>query len=345
MAPEQIKEQHVTPASDQFGLAVIAYELATGRKPFDGGTFSSLLYKIMSEPAPRAGELNPRLPSAAEDVLDRALAKDPADRYESCDAFVAALEAACATLAEDGLSERVQTPQAEAPDSEETAVARLSLEQLRKVESTRATGYLSPAAPTGEESGRRKIILGAVAGVAALIALAVALTVGGGDSPPPGQEQQQQPAGPIVLAENPPAQDPTNTVATSPPPAAVPPPAQPSASPKGSGGAATQAPAASATVPAAQPAITEAPLLVGATTTIVWRGQLDPGAELRIEGDKASIGDISRGLPGEPVQIEVSPNVLEILEAPSAANGWLRLRLLNGGDRARRYFLIRCRAL
>ena len=345
MAPEQVKEQNVTAASDQFGLAVIAYELLTGRKPFDGGTFSSLLYKIMSEPAPPANEVNPNLPQAVEEVLERALAKDPERRYETCSAFADALEAACADVAEDALGERYEPePPPVEDESDETEVPRLSLDQLRKVETSAEKGFgaLTPPAPSPAppEGNNRTVLFGAVAAVLAVLA-AAALFLGGGSDPAP--EEPDDP--PMVLAENDPpsaaAQPETAAPEPAAPETAAPAPVPASPPPAASGAPAPAQPAAS---PPAAPATVEAPLLVGATTTIVWRGQLDPGAELRIEGDSASIGDISRGLPGEPVQIEVSPNVLEILEAPSAANGWNRLRLRNGEDRARRYFLIRCRS-
>jgi serine/threonine-protein kinase len=355
MAPEQIREQNVTPASDQFGLAVIAYELLTGSKPFDGGTFSSLLYKIRSEAPPRAAEYNPFLPAGVENVLDRALSKDPAKRFESCGAFAKALEEACATLPDYALGERKKTEPAAPPDSAEASVAKLSLEQLRKVDSTKNLNLGdTPLSRPVEPRGNRMLVIGAVAAIVLVLAIVAGLMMGGGSS---GQEEPEtKKDGPIVLAESgspnqsqpaaapepaatePAAAEPVETEAASPPPAP-----SPKAQPKV---AAQQPAAAPPPTSQSQPATSsQAPLLVGATITIVWRGELDPGAELRIEGDKASIGEISRGLPGDAVQIEVSPNVLEILEAPSAANNWSRLRLLNGGDRVRRYFLIRCKSL
>jgi serine/threonine-protein kinase len=347
MAPEQIKEQNVTPASDQFGLAVIAYELLTGSKPFDGGTFSSLLYKIMAEPTPPATELNPRLPSAAEEVLEKALAKDPEKRYENCGAFVKALADACVPLPEDGLGERKKTEAALKPPPEDESVERLSLDQLRKVDAT-GPKFHAPLVQQEQPKSRRNLIIGAAAAVLLLAAIVGLLMSGGG-----AEEADQDPPPPMVLAENDPPEaaptqsDPSAAVpsgqpAASNPPAAAPPPSAapqpPAAQPSGAGSS------SSATVAPETP-IATAPLLVGATTTIVWRGQLDPGADLVIEGDTASAGEISRGLPGAPVEIEVSPNVLEIREAPSAANGWKVLRLHNGGDRARRYFIIRCKSM
>ncbi|MEZ5366186.1 MAG: serine/threonine-protein kinase [Bryobacterales bacterium] len=340
MAPEQIKEQNVTPASDQFGLAVIAYELLTGEKPFDGGTFSSLLYKIMSEPAPPVRDLNPNVPEAAAEVLERALEKNPEKRFESCGAFVKALAEACAEMPEDGLKERRQAEPTPPPTEGDDEVARLSLDQLRKVSST-GPAFGAPPIPEPDNSRRNLIIGATVAGVLAL-ALAAAFWMGGGEpsTEPNGPETEPKPT---VLAENqtpeqPAAQPPANeTRQTQTPAAATPSPPQASPAPSAQPIPPPQQPAASA------PAV-EAPLLVGATTTIVWRGDLPPGGELRIDGDTASVGEISRGLPEGPFEVEVSPNVLEVIEKPSEANGWKRLRLKNGGDRERRYFLIRCKS-
>ena len=337
MAPEQIKEQNVTPASDQFGLAVIAYELLTGSKPFDGGTFSSLLYKIMAEPTPPATDLNPRLPSAAEAVLEKALAKDPEKRYENCGAFVKALTEACIPLPEDGLGERKKTEAALKPPPEDEAVERLSLDQLRKVDAT-GPKFGAPLVQQEQPKSRRNLIIGAAAGVL-LLAAVIGMLMSGGAT----EEREDDPPPPIVLAENdPPAGSPDPAVeTTSQPTAAAPPPAATPRPPAEQSSTVTS----SSSTSAPETPIATAPLLVGATTTIVWRGQLDPGGDLVIEGDTASSGEISRGLPGNPVEIEVSPNVLEIREAPSAANGWNVLRLHNGGDRARRYFIIRCKSM
>ncbi|MCB1019342.1 MAG: serine/threonine protein kinase [Acidobacteria bacterium] len=348
MAPEQIKEQNVTPASDQFGLAVIAYELLTGEKPFDGGTFSSLLYKIMSEPAPPVRDLNPNVPEAAAEALERALDKDPEKRFESCGAFVEALAEGLSEMPEDGLGERRKADPAPPPTESDEEVARLSLDQLRKVGSTGpafgAPSFDTPAPPAADNS-RRNVVIGAAVAVVAALALAAALWVGGGEpaTEPDGKENEPKPT---VLAENQPAEQPSTQPASPVPAAETPAAATPAPAPT-----VTQTPPPAATKsspPPQQPAATapsvEAPLLVGATTTIVWRGELQPGAELRIDGNTASTGEISRGLPEGPFEVEVSPNVLEVVERPSEANGWSRLRLRNGGDRERRYFLIRCKS-
>jgi serine/threonine-protein kinase len=95
MSPEQVEGRSVDGRSDQFSLAVIAYEMLTGEKPFAREPLPALLYQIAhEEPAPPQ-RINPTLGWQVEVVLRKALAKRPEDRYETCTAFVRALEGAC----------------------------------------------------------------------------------------------------------------------------------------------------------------------------------------------------------------------------------------------------------
>ena len=97
MSPEQIQGREVDGRADQFSLAVIAYELLTGEKPFTGDQLTTVLYKIVSESPPPPHNVNPTLSWAAGVVIAKALSKEPADRYACCAEFVGALEAALAT--------------------------------------------------------------------------------------------------------------------------------------------------------------------------------------------------------------------------------------------------------
>jgi serine/threonine protein kinase len=92
MSPEQVTESGVDGRSDQFSLGVIAYELLTGRKPFEGDFAPSVLYQIVSEPAPRVDSIRPELPSEVDAVLQRALGKKRIERYSCCVEFVQALD-------------------------------------------------------------------------------------------------------------------------------------------------------------------------------------------------------------------------------------------------------------
>jgi serine/threonine protein kinase len=94
MAPEQVTASQVGPASDRYSLAVMAYEMLTGFLPFDQGGVLEVLYaQVHREPDPPSTR-SARLGSQVDAVVMRGLAKDPAARWDSCAAFVAALETA-----------------------------------------------------------------------------------------------------------------------------------------------------------------------------------------------------------------------------------------------------------
>jgi eukaryotic-like serine/threonine-protein kinase len=91
MSPEQLQGRPVTGSSDLFSLAVSLFQLLTGQLPFRGDTMPGLMMKIAQEPHPRIRSINPALAEGLDGFFDRALAKDPADRYESGAAFALAL--------------------------------------------------------------------------------------------------------------------------------------------------------------------------------------------------------------------------------------------------------------
>ncbi|HYO84358.1 MAG TPA: protein kinase [Bryobacteraceae bacterium] len=95
MSPEQIQGRSVDGKSDQFSLAVIAWELLTGDKPFTGESIAALAYAIVNEEPEAAHRLNPSLDWPVDTVLRRALGKQPESRFPSCSDFTFALENAC----------------------------------------------------------------------------------------------------------------------------------------------------------------------------------------------------------------------------------------------------------
>jgi eukaryotic-like serine/threonine-protein kinase len=97
MAPEQIKGRP-EKASDQYALAVMAYEWLTGKPPFTEGNPINIQYQHTHEPVPPLRDTLPTLAPQVEAVILKALAKNPNDRYPSVRAFADALEVASKAL-------------------------------------------------------------------------------------------------------------------------------------------------------------------------------------------------------------------------------------------------------
>jgi serine/threonine-protein kinase len=93
MSPEQIQgDARLDARADLYSVGVSLYELATGRRPFQGDSeFSIMAAHLQSNPVPPI-EVDPALPRALSDVILRSIAKDPAQRFQSADAFRSALE-------------------------------------------------------------------------------------------------------------------------------------------------------------------------------------------------------------------------------------------------------------
>jgi eukaryotic-like serine/threonine-protein kinase len=91
LAPEQALGQPATPASDRYALGVVGYELLTGGRPFERQSETAEAAAHIHEPVPPASERQAGLPGAVDGVFDRALAKDPDERYSTGADFVSAL--------------------------------------------------------------------------------------------------------------------------------------------------------------------------------------------------------------------------------------------------------------
>jgi hypothetical protein len=91
LAPEQAQGLETTAASDRYALGVVAYELLTGGRPFERGSATAEAAAHIHEPVPPASERGVGIPPAVDLVFERALAKDPALRYDTARAFVDAL--------------------------------------------------------------------------------------------------------------------------------------------------------------------------------------------------------------------------------------------------------------
>ena len=83
MSPEQAEGKAVDARSDIFSLGIMIYEMATGKRPFEGDSSISVISSILKDTPPPVTEVNPRLPHHLGRIVRRCLTKDPARRYQT----------------------------------------------------------------------------------------------------------------------------------------------------------------------------------------------------------------------------------------------------------------------
>jgi len=182
MSPEQVDgdNDRVGPTADIYSLGVIFYELATGQLPFQGNLMS-ILKQIATVDPPPASELRPDLPGELQAVIQKMMAKEIEDRFQSMDEVAAVLtdflKDQQAATDESGMMETSKAPSARqqpqvpleetepftAPDADE---ARKSLPQFDTSDSMSATA----AKTSGGPPRNRKLIGAALGGIAILLA-------------------------------------------------------------------------------------------------------------------------------------------------------------------------------
>ena len=101
LAPEQIEGRTVDGRADAYSLACTAFEMLAGAPPFRRDQSLAVMWAQLSAPPPALTSQRPDLPAAVDQVMFRALAKAPEDRYPSCRAFAAALQEACGVSSAD----------------------------------------------------------------------------------------------------------------------------------------------------------------------------------------------------------------------------------------------------
>jgi tetratricopeptide (TPR) repeat protein len=118
MSPEQIMSARVNGQADQFSLGVIAYEMLSGRRPFEANTDPGLMHQIISVEPALVHTLNPAVSARTSEVIGRALAKKPEDRFASCKEFA------------ERLAQSLNAPGRREQDSVATATMQVSADSV-----------------------------------------------------------------------------------------------------------------------------------------------------------------------------------------------------------------------
>ena len=308
MSPEQILTKPLNGRSDQFSLGVIAFEMVTGRKPFNADSLPGLIHQILSVDPPSAADVNAEVGEPAASILRKVLHKEATERYESCAAFVEALEAAlirreltlqvpvAAPAQPVEIKDQALTPQASGAAVKAGVALAFSIALAAFVYSRSHQVPVAPASPQP-----------AVSAVAQPPAVQEQLAV---SRPEPVKPPEAAPVEKNTKKE-------TKTKAPGVKPESVKLPPAVAASPQDPG--------------PDQPATS---YMGSPEGRFAWSGTLSAGERLVIVRNRVRMGSISgNSLPaGVPVQVEVRPADIRVMQQPTAANGF-RLILANQSGR------------
>ena len=214
MSPEQFLGVPVDSRTDIFSCGVILYQFLTGEKPFVGSTHT-IMYKVLNEEPPAPSRVNVALQPAWDAVVRKAMAKQPADRYQSAGEFAAAIRAAAvaststeqtfvdakgasteATMVDRTIPASA-APAPVAPSPAPAPASRPVVTPVAAAEPERTNQVPLPAA--GRQRSNAMILFGGVA--ALVIAVGAGYFVWGKrEAPAPGVAQEKPAATPVVAS-------------------------------------------------------------------------------------------------------------------------------------------------
>jgi serine/threonine-protein kinase len=178
MAPEQLRGERVSPATDIYSLGLIAFQMLSGKHPRSGGTLPEIAHQAVNRPAPDLREVWEEAPDEVAEVLCRALDRDPAVRPRSAPQLVEQLEGALAGRAAAAPPPTVTMP-VQGPAETEEAPGPVATPEPEPIVHE----------PEPRRGGSPARALLAVCAVAAATVLVLLLFTGGEESAGPGADQ------------------------------------------------------------------------------------------------------------------------------------------------------------
>jgi len=190
MAPEACESGEFTPSTDVYAIGIILYEMLTGSAPFDGPSPLDVAVRQVNDPPPPFAVFRANIPTEIEDVVRRALAKQPGERPESAVALAEELESAVHSSSSLSLQLQVAASTPPAPPVPEPV--RVATSKTPPVVAEIPARLLAEPPLNTPSTIRRTLIIGllligGLAGVA-LAALAASALMGPTDRPPPRRE-------------------------------------------------------------------------------------------------------------------------------------------------------------